>query len=451
MQVQKDSTAKGTSKGGQSRAWMVRFDAPPQLTEQVLESMFDPNSYRYTARIMRSMTATESHPEGYTHVHLFVQSRTGSPIKKTTIWNTVGRTLTAIDPDEYPPDRNPSIYCAKPQHGVRACVDYVNKAEKICDAENGKVSEIAVSGIVTNCNVYDFKGYGAEAPKAVDLYEAILTDGVSRSELFHDASMADAIAPKMNYVEALFAQKAEDDYGSTPRDVSTIYLYGPSGTGKTVAVYTLLSGGRPDLVAHVFKVDDWTRSPWDGYDGQDILWMDDLRLPQVEKVMSFSDLLRVLDRMPYRLPRRYRNGWAGWTTVVITSNWSPKKQVDGIVDLTAEDRAAFFRRLTRVIRVDEQGILHDETAQYHSATEGRGRIDVRALAGMLAEPPAQPIPPEALAQLPDDVRGIELLEAMGAVPIASYTADQIAANDGTLPLGGVPSPFGGWPAKRDDA
>ena len=59
--------------------------------------------------------------------------------------------------------------------------------------------------------------------------------------------------------------------------------------------------------------------------------------------LPFQLLLNVLDRYPCKLPCRFHDTWAGWTTVWIISNKPLEKQYQ---DVEPEVRAALDRRIS---------------------------------------------------------------------------------------------------------
>lgn len=94
------------------------------------------------------------------------------------------------------------------------------------------------------------------------------------------------------------------------REVNVIVLYGEAGTGKSRYAYEKY----PELYSK--PRGDW----WDGYTGQSTILLDDYY-----GYLSYSELLRVLDRYPYNAQIKGGFVWAQWDTVVITSNKPPSK------------------------------------------------------------------------------------------------------------------------------
>lgn len=105
-------------------------------------------------------------------------------------------------------------------------------------------------------------------------------------------------------VRSLFKPSIQRD------NIRVIVLYGDAGTGKTRSAFEY----DPDL--YTKPKGEW----WDGYTGEKTILLDDYY-----GYLSYSDLLRVLDR--YKLQVPVKGGFVGarWDTVYITSNKSPSE------------------------------------------------------------------------------------------------------------------------------
>lgn len=114
-----------------------------------------------------------------------------------------------------------------------------------------------------------------------------------------------------------------------------VWLYGPTGTGKTRVVHSLADsklgrqlnycceryhGSKISELRHLYAAPDLDLKWWDGYKGQDIVLIDDYRGEG-----QLSTLLRLLDRYPMQVP--VKGGFADWAPklLFITSNWLPRE------------------------------------------------------------------------------------------------------------------------------
>lgn len=93
------------------------------------------------------------------------------------------------------------------------------------------------------------------------------------------------------------------------RNIEVTWLWGATGVGKTRQVMEMES---------VYKLDppyQW----FDGYEGEDILLLDDFDNETIARGM----LLNILDGYRLRLPIKGGHTWAEWTKVFVTSNEHP--------------------------------------------------------------------------------------------------------------------------------
>lgn len=124
------------------------------------------------------------------------------------------------------------------------------------------------------------------------------------------------------------------------REVKVLWLHGPTGTGKTTRVLTTAQ----ELLGEVYTVTMPDKNPWDGYNGQKTLLLDEWRSTDYPVQM----MNRILDKWKYQLPCRYRNKYAEWSVVIICSNDSPAQAY--IDEPNPLIRAAFFRRVATSCR-----------------------------------------------------------------------------------------------------
>lgn len=95
------------------------------------------------------------------------------------------------------------------------------------------------------------------------------------------------------------------------RKVEVAALVGDAGSGKSRIVH--------DLEPTVFTVNTDETFPFDGYDGEDAILIDDFY-----GGLKYSNLLRILDGHQYRVNVKGGHRYAKWTRVYITSNEGPE-------------------------------------------------------------------------------------------------------------------------------
>lgn len=125
-----------------------------------------------------------------------------------------------------------------------------------------------------------------------------------------------------------------------------LWLHGPTGVGKTKAAYDFgESLGDPGRIWISHGSLQW----FDGYDGQQLAILDDLRT----KHCAFHFLLRLLDRYPMSVP--FKGGYVNWNPkyIIITAPYSPTEMWSL---RTPEDKQQLIRRCSHILSytADEQ-------------------------------------------------------------------------------------------------
>ncbi len=111
-----------------------------------------------------------------------------------------------------------------------------------------------------------------------------------------------------------------------------IWWWGPTGTGKTTMLRTWLTLMK---LTSYWVATSPTRTWWTGYDGEQVVVMDELR----EKWFDHEVALRIFDRSPYRVPVHGSNAPLMCDYILVTSNDPPAM-------LYPDDPAnAFLRRI----------------------------------------------------------------------------------------------------------
>lgn len=371
-----------------ARRYSVRIDLPDQdignWTEATVAKLLDDclGKWWYIGSVERGKKK-----ERY-HLQCYLESRTDSAIRLGTIIRAV-RKQTDVNGQHVSTDIQPA------RNSAATMVKYVTK------------EDTHVWGPFTNRPMEEWPEPN-DQPKISrdDLYTAVWDDHMGIADILADPGLSVAASSCMKWLASIIRQRDGQEWGREDklRDIEVVYLYGASNTGKSTVARQYLASKVGQL--NYFVVSDYQRDPWSEYACQAGVLLDDLRLPN-ERI-DFRGFLQLADRFPMQLSSRYENSWAAYRFMVITSNWSPTQQWQSIQNassingkLTDEDRSAFYRRLTRILHVNEHGDISDETAKYHKDVKGRGHTTVDKMLAIMASPVIQPVRTEddALAGL----------------------------------------------------
>ena len=165
----------------------------------------------------------------------------------------------------------------------------------------------------------------------------MVKDGATNMEIVN----AVAVAYKdLDKIERMRSMYRDSSFATKWRDLEVVYIFGPSGVGKTRSVMDAYG------YDSVYRVTDY-KHPFDTYDGQDVIIFEEFR-----GGLKHGDMLNYLDGYPILLPCRYFNRQACFTKVYVITNLSPEEQYLGI---DPASREAFFRRFTGIIRFNADG------------------------------------------------------------------------------------------------
>ena len=142
----------------------------------------------------------------------------------------------------------------------------------------------------------------------------------------------------MNYQQLKYAEYLKKYYEvkrTWKPDVK--WYWGPTGTGKTKAAYEEFMEEAQDEDNVYFSMD--TGKWWDGYDAQEYVVIDDMR----GDFMKFHQLLKLLDRYPYKVETKGSTRQFVARKIIITSAQPPDKLFQ-----TREDIGQLLRRIDKI-------------------------------------------------------------------------------------------------------
>lgn len=181
--------------------------------------------------------------------------------------------------------------------------------------------------------------------------QVLLTDEYYKVYALHKKNFNDAF----DTVGEIKSFKAIKDLEAEKFKKTIIYIYGESGSGKTVMGKQLIKAIQSATLNH--SKENWnycltaSKNAFDQYNGQEILFLDDIRADS----LSISDWLKLLD--PYTISpisARYHNKMGSAKVIVITSTKQPSVFFREIKNSSWEDLGQFFRRLDVLVEVSEK-------------------------------------------------------------------------------------------------
>lgn len=154
------------------------------------------------------------------------------------------------------------------------------------------------------------------------------------------------------------AYQTIDDLENGKFKKSIIYLMGKSGNGKTILSKRFIKIIQKIAKEKCTKQWDYcltaSMNAFDEYNGQDILFLDDIRGDS----LSVSDWLKLLD--PYTISpisARYHNKMGAAKLIILTSVKSPSEFFATAKGNKGEDLGQFFRRIDCLVKIDENFVF----------------------------------------------------------------------------------------------
>lgn len=239
---------------------------------------------------------------------------------------------------------------------------YIRKeGEKFNRDDSGHYSYIDGKGKAhEGVNLGDTFGEIGEAPdehqgraKDSDVIVNMIRDGAS------DADIVDAVSgaySRLEHIRQTRSMYHDEPFKKNWRDLTVVYMFGKTGLGKTR--YVMETHG----YENVYRVTDYRRYPWDDYNGEDVVLMEEYR-----SSFSIGDILKYLDGYPLRLSARFSNKQACYTKVYICTNDLPEMQYRNVDE---DSLAAFWRRVSEIREYTALGSFN----RYKSLDDYKARL-----------------------------------------------------------------------------
>jgi len=246
----------------------------------------------------------ELHLQGYSHLK---NAKTFSAFKKL-LDKTISLRVSLGSAE------NNRVYCSKGDQPKKEWEEL---------KENGP--NYGKNAIVWSCGIMPVQGIRTDIHALRDACET----AVALSDIITDDNVVVPLAKYQRFAQMVHTAALKLRTREF-RKLQVIVHWGKTGTNKTRIPY--------EMGAFVWEpsTPEW----WDGYDGEEILLIDEFY-----GQLKPARLLHLLDGYQQRLPIKGGFTYANWTTVYITSNVPPESWYK---DIPEEVKIALARRITRI-------------------------------------------------------------------------------------------------------
>ncbi len=279
-------------KKDRSRSWCLTQSCAKMTKEELMAALGD---YVYIAQTEKGSQGGE---QGYEHFQIYIENPTA--IRFETLKNKL-----------------PNAHIAPRRGTKKQAYDYVTKSEtRIGDPfGNGEIDITETRGARNDIT---------------DILEMI-RNGATDEQIEWEYPTAMFRYSKM--ISEARQRYLKTKYQNTFRELTTTYIYGKAGSGKTR--YVMEQYG----YSNVYRVIDW-QHPFDGYEGQSVIMFEEFR-----SSLKIEEMLNYLDGYPLTLPARYSNKIACFDTVYIVTNIPLEAQYVNVQQAQPETWRAFLRRI----------------------------------------------------------------------------------------------------------
>ena len=217
------------------------------------------------------------------------------------------------------------------------CRDYILKAGKWANSDK---AETSIPGTFEEWGELPIERQGERTDLAL-LYQ-LVKDGLSNYQIMEENP---DYMLSLEKIERARQAVKEQQYRDIFRQLTTTYIWGATGVGKTRGVMETYG------YSGVYRVTDYAH-PFDGYAGEDVLLLD-----EYNSNFKVRDLLNYLDGYPLTLPARYSNRVACYTSVYIISNLPLIRQYPDVQVESPATFAALLRRIHKILEYRQDGTI----------------------------------------------------------------------------------------------
>lgn len=284
--------AKSEKAKSRSCSWLITQSADKISFNDLVKAL---ENYTYIGQLEQGKKGGE---QGYKHYQIYIENETQIEFK------TLKKKL-------------PNAHIESRQGTKKQAFDYVTKGET-------KIGEVFGNGDI---DVTDEKGKRNDIAEVMQMIEDGATDNDIRKAY---------PSQFVRYVNAITRARQvimESQFENTFRNITTTYIHGSTGKGKTR--YVMEKYG----YVNVYRITNYMH-PFDMYKGQKIIIFEEFR-----SSLKIEQMLNYLDGYPLTLPARYGDKVACFDTVYIISNIPLDSQYVNIQTEQPETYRAFLRRI----------------------------------------------------------------------------------------------------------
>ena len=259
--------------------------------------------------------ADEIGEKGTFHTHIFLY--TNSPARFSTIRR-----------------RFPGAHIEKCKGTAHENRDYIAKIGRWDDSRK---AETSVPGSFEEFGTLPDPAAESASPRMVQLMDDI-QQGLTNEEIIRKNP---SFGFRLKQLDQMRETLMTDKFKKECRNVTVVYLYGDTGTGKTRSIFQRHS------IRDICRITSYggrNGAYFDAYSGQPVLVLEEFR-----SQIPIALMLNLLDTYPIMLPARFYDRVACFSTVYITSNISLEEQYLEIQKNEPETWRAFKRRINCVV------------------------------------------------------------------------------------------------------
>jgi len=240
------------------------------------------------------------------------------------------------------------------------CVRYVTKAETAVGVPVGTMTDEEIAQYVAAASEDDKKRAFARSADLAAAYQAVTTGRRRVSDVVLENPSLVRSADDLDQLRKYHI--AEDARKVPVRPIEVHYIYGPTRCGKTTYAEDN-SGGS------FWPATDWTHDPFDGYDYEDTLILEDYH-----GQLDFFYLLRLLEGRRGMVSIRYHNKPAVFGKVFVLSNEPIDHLYRDIQSRYPGSWKAFLARFDDISRMEYGGKLTIEATPKADVAKEAGYV-----------------------------------------------------------------------------